>query len=102
LVSLLTLNFSNPLPLINASQPHRRHYVEEFLCCPVGCHRNLVFTTCYLVTTSSMLYVVRGTWFPICCPTMDIWPWAHNSSFQPLCHSIYGTSIPPHNLLWPC
>jgi hypothetical protein len=41
--------------------PHRRHHVEHFLCCPIGCHGNLVFRTCYLVTTRSLLYVVTGT-----------------------------------------
>jgi hypothetical protein len=68
--------------------PHRRHHVEQFLCCPVGCHGNLVFDTCYLVTTSSLLYVVTGTWFPSRCSTTDVWLWLHYSGFQPSRHNM--------------
>jgi hypothetical protein len=79
------LESTNPLP----RGPHRRHHVEQFLCCPVGCHRNLVFSTCYLVTTSSLLYVVMGTWFRIRCSTTDVWLWLHYSCFQPSRHNIF-------------
>jgi hypothetical protein len=69
--------------------PHRRHHVEYFLCCPVGCHGNLVFSTCYLVTTRSLLCVITGTWFSIRCSITDVWLCLHYSGFQPSCHYIH-------------
>jgi hypothetical protein len=75
--------------LYMSRRPHRRHHVEHLLCCPVGCHGNLVFSTCYLVTTRSLPYVVTGTWFPTRCPTADVWLCLHCFAFQPSCHSIH-------------
>jgi hypothetical protein len=72
--------------------PHRKHHVGQFFCCPVGCHGNLVFSTCRLITTRSLLYVVTGTWFPIRCSITDVWLWIHYSGFQPSRHNIIDSS----------
>jgi hypothetical protein len=50
------LELTNPLH----RSAHRRHHVQQFLCFPVGCQGNLVFSTRYVVTTISMLYVITG------------------------------------------
>jgi hypothetical protein len=52
-----------------------KYNIGQFLCCLVGFHGNLVFSTCYLVTTRSLLYVVTKTCFPSRCSTTDVWLW---------------------------
>jgi hypothetical protein len=81
-LSLSLAEFTNPLPFIT-SKRHRRHHVEQFLCCPAGC-----LATCYSVITRSLLYVVTGTRVPCRCPTTDFGLWLHYSGFQPSCHNI--------------
>jgi hypothetical protein len=54
---------SNLLPVITVGGQHRIHHVQQLiiLCCLVGCPGFLCLTTCYLVTTRSLLSVVTET-----------------------------------------
>jgi hypothetical protein len=89
LISLLLLEFTHPLSFITVTlPPYIRQHVEQFPCCPIGCHRNLVFGDLLPGKESFAAVRCNGNVIFSRCSTADVWLWLHYSGFQPSRHNI--------------